>query len=439
MQFPRRERGSSVLKFPSAKNSGILSGRISAFAALLALPTMALAQNPRERLERPAVEAVGPTELPEVVVTGNAETTSNAQVNTQLEAAREKHPGAVSTVSPEELQLQKPSNLGEVLARVPGAAYVDEDGRGTKPNISLRGLNPIRSEYVQLLLDRVPVQPSLYSETAAYYGPVVERIAGIEVFKGGAGILFGPNSVGGVINLISRPPSLEPFSAIIDTRFDSWGDYSGNIFVSGTHGPLSYGVEYLHKGGDGFRDSLGYNIDDLDIKLGIRINENHSAQIRFQYYDEQSETPGGLLPDQFRGDITRSNKPHDEFFATRVGGDLRTFHQLTENQRFETLLYGYTFERDWFLQDYVNNDTADLTLADQNQQYLRDFSVIGFEPRYILNYDLGKSTGHEDRKGQVGAAAGARLQSGRKHAAGAARPEAGAGRDAAHRDRHAQA
>ncbi len=395
MQSTHDPRRASGLRSYNGSHRRILSGQISAFAALLVLPVVAFGQTPQERLEQPAVEAVGPTQLEEVVVTGDAETTSNAQVNAELEIAREKHPGSVSTVSPEEIQLQKPSNLGEVLARVPGAAYVDEDGRGTKPNISLRGLNPIRSEYVQLLLDRVPVQPSLYSETAAYYGPVVERIVGIEVFKGGSGVLFGPNTVGGVVNLISRPPSLEPFAAVLDTRFDSWGDYSGNIFLSGTHGAVSYGVEYLHKGGDGFRDSLGYNIHDLDIKLGIRINENHSAQLRFQYYDEVSETPGGLLPEQFRSDVTQSNKPHDEFFATRIGGDLRTFHQLTENQRFETLFYGYSFERDWFLQDYADNNSADLTLADQNQQYLRDFSVVGFEPRYILNYDLGKSTGHE--------------------------------------------
>ena len=302
-----------------------------------------------------------------------------------------------ATVSPEQMQLQKPSNLGEIIQRIPGASYIDEDGRGTKPDIGLRGLDPLRSQYVQLLLDGVPIQPSLYSEQAAYYGPPAERIAGIEVFKGGSSILFGPNTVGGVVNLITRPPSLLPFEAILDTRFDSWGDYSGNLFVSGTHGAFAYGVEYLHKGGDGFRDSLGYNIDDLDIKLAFRFNENHSAQLRFQYADEQSETPGGLLPEQFRSDVTQSNKPDDEFFGTRIAGDLRTKHILSENQQLDTLFYVFSFERDWFIQDFENNNNSavDLTLADRNQQFLRDFTGVGFEPRYSLTYDLGKSTGHE--------------------------------------------
>ncbi|MHA3775194.1 TonB-dependent receptor family protein [Verrucomicrobiota bacterium sgz303538] len=377
------------------KSFRILSGRISALATLIALPALTVAQTPREKLEKPVVEAVGPVELPEVVVKADALNTSNVQVNERLETNRESYPGSVATVSPEELDLQKANNLGEVLVRVPGATYVDEDGRGTKPDISLRGLNPIRSEYVQLLLDGVPVQPSLYSEQAAYYGPAVERIAGIEVFKGGSSVLFGPNTVGGVVNLISRPPALIPFEAVLDTRFDSWGDYSENLFLSGTHGPLSYGVEYLNKGGDGFRDSLGFNVNDLDVKLGYRFNENHWVQLHFQYYNEKSETPGGLLPRQFRSDVTQSNKPNDEFFGERIEGDIRSTHQLTENQRVDLLFYSYNFKRNWFLQDFVDNNSTDLALADQNQQFLRDFTVVGFEPRYTLNYDLGSSTGHE--------------------------------------------
>src|SRR5690606_9922409 len=42
----------------------------------------------------------------------------------------------------------------------------------------------------------------------------------------------------------------------------------------------------------------------------------------------------------------------------------------------------------------VSDTTTDLTLADTNEQFLRDFTVVGFEPKYTLDYDLGNSTGH---------------------------------------------
>ena len=93
-------------------------------------------------------------EVAEVVVTVERAAAARSLRATQA--------GSVATVTADELDRQKASNLGEVLARIPGVLYVDEDGRGTKPDIGLRGLNPIRSEYVQLLADGVPTQPSMY-------------------------------------------------------------------------------------------------------------------------------------------------------------------------------------------------------------------------------------------------------------------------------------
>ena len=61
----------------------------------------------------------------------------------------------------------------------------------------------------------------------------MERIVGVEVFKGGSSILFGPNTVGGVDDMISRPLSPRPLRPILDTRYDSYGDYSANLHASG--------------------------------------------------------------------------------------------------------------------------------------------------------------------------------------------------------------
>ncbi len=340
---------------------------------------------------KPATTESAPQKLSPLVVKAKTETGPAAQI----QEARENYAGAMSAVTPEELAQQDTNNLGDVFARIPGVSYIDEDGRGTKPNIGLRGLDPLRSEYAQLRHDGVPTQPSMYSEPAAYYGVPAERVAGIEVFKGGASILYGPNTVGGVVNLISRPLSEKPLETVLDTRLSSYGDYMGNLFLSGTQGSWTYGAEYMHNGGDGFRDGLGYNIDDVEARLGYQFNEDHWAQLHFGYYHEASETPGGLLPYQYRNDPEQSNKPNDNFYGERVEVDLRTSHRLTENQQLETLLYAYTYQRNWFLQNYVDSLTPDLTLANNNSQYLRNFDVIGFEPTYTLDYDIGGTTGHQ--------------------------------------------
>ena len=49
----------------------------------------------------------------------------------------------------------------------------------------------------------------LFTEPAAYYVPMVSRMDRVEVVTGPSAITHGPNTVGGTINLITRPiPSI---------------------------------------------------------------------------------------------------------------------------------------------------------------------------------------------------------------------------------------
>jgi Outer membrane receptor for Fe3+-dicitrate len=337
-----------------------------------------------------AVEKPASSQLAPIAVEGRSfNVTDKPEVADRLQQTRQNTPGSVSTLTPDEIELQQPNNTGEILARVPGLNYVDESGNGTKPNIGLRGLNPIRSEFTQILQDGVPTQPSIYSDPAAYHGVPVERIAGVEVIKGGASIPYGPNTVGGVVNYISRAPSPEPLAAVVDTRYDSNNDFSGNMRLSGTRGDTSYSADYLHKEGSGFGENRDLDVDDAEFVLAHHFNDDHSARVHLGYYDEASQTPGGLLPGQFEDDNKQSNKPNDYFYGTRYEADIRTDHRLTQNQSLETLFYTYSYERNWYLQDYVSNDTSNLALANSNGQFLRKFHVYGFEPKYHLDFDIG--------------------------------------------------
>ena len=52
--------------------------------------------------------------------------------------------------------------------------------------------------------DGILLTPAPYSAPAAYYFPLMSRISGVEVFKGPAAIRYGPNTIGGAINLQTR-------------------------------------------------------------------------------------------------------------------------------------------------------------------------------------------------------------------------------------------
>ena len=113
--------------------------------------------------------------------------------------------GSVQALDQEQLEKNQYDDPNAVLLQVPGVYIRQEDGFGLRPNIGLRGTNPNRSSKVTLMEDGVLFGPAPYSAPAAYYFPMMARITGVEVFKGPASLHYGPQTVAGAINYVSRP------------------------------------------------------------------------------------------------------------------------------------------------------------------------------------------------------------------------------------------
>jgi outer membrane receptor for Fe3+-dicitrate len=112
--------------------------------------------------------------------------------------------GSAHRVDEETLERFEYDNVERVLAEVPGVSTRGEDGYGLRPNIGMRGASSDRSAKVTLMEDGVLFAPAPYAAPAAYYFPMSTRLVGVEVFKGPAATRFGPQTVGGAINLLTR-------------------------------------------------------------------------------------------------------------------------------------------------------------------------------------------------------------------------------------------
>jgi Fe(3+) dicitrate transport protein len=118
-------------------------------------------------------------------------------------------PGSVDIITRTTIESSRPVTSTEVLRKVAGVNVRDEEGLGLRPNIGIRGLNPTRSTKVLLLEDGIPLTFAPYGDNASYYHPPVERFDGAEVLKGSGQILYGPQTVGGVINYVTPYPPAE--------------------------------------------------------------------------------------------------------------------------------------------------------------------------------------------------------------------------------------
>ena len=272
-----------------------------------------------EGSEAPASKAV---KLPEVVVQGVQQRDLPDQ-----EAVKEI-PGVVNVVTREELQRARPKNADEMLRRIPGVTIMEEYGQGLRPNIGIRGLNPTRSRNVLVLVDEIPVQPALFGDPAMYYMVPIERVDHIEVIKGGASVLYSPNTQGGLINFVTKNiPSTPTFSTT--NTFGSFNMFQSSTTYGGRFGNLGAQMGYVRRQSDGFREHGASQLDDFTFRLEMNPDIRTRVVANVDWYNETSQTPGGITPAQFAADRTRAGKLLDEFKGQRGSIDVTATHEFT--------------------------------------------------------------------------------------------------------------
>lgn len=292
-------------------------------------------------------------------------------------------PGTVNLIDSRAIKESGAQNIGQIINRVPGVNYLDEDGRGLKPNIGLRGLDPLRNRNLLVLIDgKFPIGMTLYGDPAAYYMMPIEQVDRIEVIKGASPVLYGGYSVGGVINMITKKGKLKP-----ETKFDmAYGSYNAGTFqasTSGESGKLNYYISGLRRQGDGYRDRSKFAVNDYTVKLSNKIDSTSELSLYLDAYTENSQTPGGLTQKQYDENPRQSQHSSDQFYAQRFSSSLSYRKTLNTNHHFSTSVYGNYFQRDWWIA-YKNP---------KNNGYLRDIHAIGNVTDY--NY-TGKVLGFEN-------------------------------------------
>ncbi|HEX4918867.1 MAG TPA: TonB-dependent receptor plug domain-containing protein, partial [Limnobacter sp.] len=206
--------------------------------------------------------------LPGVEVSGTSILPSNI----------ENLPGSSNVVDREQLDKREPFSVLELMREVPGLYVVSEDAAGTHLNSGLRGLNPRRSSRTLLLEDGAPtVFFAPYGDPSAHYSTPLERIDRLEVLKGSGQILYGPQTLGGMINFVTKPVPKNGFegSAKLSAGNQGFRGAYVNLGTGSEQGGVM--IDLLKRQGDGIREQHDFDIQDVTIKGQLNINRNHSV------------------------------------------------------------------------------------------------------------------------------------------------------------------
>ena len=256
--------------------------------------------------------------------------------------------GSAHRVDQQLLETFRHDDINRVLNFIPGVYAREEDGFGLRPNIGLRGGSADRSQKVTLMEDGVLFAPAPYSAPAAYVFPITSRIVNVEVYKGPSSVEFGPQTIGGAINLVSAPiPSSPAFEAALGGGSD--GYRSAHLRAGNRFDRTGVLAEYVHIASDGFKSldqggDTGFSKNELMLKADREFDVG-TLELRLGYADEVSnETYLGLTDADLR------SRPHRRYQASEL--DRMDWELATGRASWNQQLWGASFTATGYIQRF---------------------------------------------------------------------------------------
>ena len=346
-------------------------------------------------------------------VVKSAEDTKEAQVSDKvvvkgiLPDKLETVPGSFKVVDEEELTARRPFSIQEALNTVPGIHIVGEVASGMKVNIGVRGLNPRRTSRTLMMEDGMPIMLAPYGDPSNHYFTPLDRVERIEVVKGSGQILYGPQTVGGMINFVTRPVPTEGFKGSVSAM-------AGNNNFSGAHVNMGYGdtwggvmLDVINRKGDGIRKDESFELNDVTLKTQFNLTDTQTLIAKASWFEEKSrDSEAGLNVARYDQSI-RSNPFGRNNVFEQERKTLQLIHawELSDMAKLNTQFYWAKFERASYRQIDDSNDQMTANAATGcagaarrdyenfanlcgNKMRPREFEFWGIEPRLDFSHNL---------------------------------------------------
>ena len=265
----------------------------------------------------------------EVIATGEGEDSdyvvTEATSATRTDTPILDTPQSVQVIPQQVLEDQQVIRLDEALRNVSGVTFGGSN-LGRSLEFSIRGF------------DAAPIIRNGFRQFGGDVVPETANLERIEVLKGPASVLFGEIEPGGLINLVTKKPTAEPFYQV-EAQFGNRNFISPSIDFSAPlteDGKVRYRLNALYRSSDDIQD-VDENIERFFISPVVtwEIGKNTDLTFELEYLNEDRPPSFGVpaIGDEI-ADIPFdqiTNEPDDfgeeEFLS--VGYDLE--HRFNEN------------------------------------------------------------------------------------------------------------
>ena len=304
-------------------------------------------------------------------------------------------PVSVSVVGVEAIDRLAPRTVTDVLRELPG---VDVTGVGAQqPRPIIRGL---RGQRILLLQDGLRLNNTRRQQD---FGEVpalvdVESIERVELVRGPASVLYGTDALGGVINVITRPPETDRFRGSLSYQYGgAMGLQRGALKAASRSGSVGFEIAAHWRSADSYEapsgtfgsielDSpvpvLNTGVEDRSVaaRLSFDVADGHDLFVRGEHYNAEDGGFGLVEPDAYDpgGARVEITYPSQTFQKLTVGYNGLSLGSVAD--RLQVLAYAQRNERELDFDLFVGFGPnappgAGVSIVNEN---FTDLSTTGF-------------------------------------------------------------
>ncbi|MFL6619991.1 MAG: TonB-dependent receptor plug domain-containing protein, partial [Povalibacter sp.] len=195
----------------------------------------------------------------EVVVTGSRVPAPADQVGANITVLRRQ-----------DFDIEKPTDLADLLSRVAGVHVDTVGGRGGTGSIYMRGADP---NYTLVLIDGVRANDPTNSRGGSFDLSTLDiaDVERVEIARGPYSAIYGGDAMAGVINIVTRPAAIASTRVSLDAMA---GGYDTSEVALNAQGALSNGS--WHAGASDTNEGEQVRGNDFDAQ---RISAGLNTQI----------------------------------------------------------------------------------------------------------------------------------------------------------------
>lgn len=284
-------------------------------------------------------------------------------------------PKNITIITAEDIKESGAKNIVEAVKSVPGVKT--SEGMSNTGIIDIRGQGASSNRNTAIIVDGVKMNPIDMSSFNLYSIPI-ETIEKIEIIPSGASVIYGDNTVGGAINIITKNGKGKD-SLTLQLEGGSYESYNGSLGFNTTVNKFRIFGNIAGKTTDGYRENGYSRSQDATIGTKYKIDDFNSLILKYDYHKDHMGFPGYLKENQLDEDRTQASSPDD--------------WGKNESNR---LNFGYKYKKDNLelinnINYYKNNYKSYMTYGGSGPGSETDRDTDNLSNDFKLKYNVGRN------------------------------------------------